>query len=132
MINGIIYVSEEDMKEVKRNLKQDDKTYIAEIDGEQCPYAKDYLKLISDLLQFPMKAKGLDGYNDWMRDLSWINKDQIIIIINKFLQFLEKDIPSKEAVLEDFSEVILPWWEAEVIDCMVGGKTKKVSVYLVH
>ncbi|WP_367566760.1 hypothetical protein [Lacrimispora sp.] len=131
MINKIIYTSTQEMKEVKSKLGRSNETYIVEIEGEQCLYLKDYLNLMSSFFRFPIKAKGLDGYNDWMRDLSWLNKKQIIIIINNFQEFLQKDVTSKEAILEDFTQVILPWWESEVIDCVVGGETKKMLVYLV-
>jgi len=131
MINKIIYTSTQEMKEVKSKLERSNETYIVEIEGEQCLYLKDYLNLMSSFFRFPIKAKGLDGYNDWMRDLSWLNKKQIIIIINNFQEFLQKDVTSKEAILEDFTQMILPWWESEVIDCVVGGETKKMLVYLV-
>lgn len=132
MENRIIYTSNKEITEVRERLKQDDKTYVVEIEGKICLYLSDYLNLISNLFQFPIKAKGLDGYNDWMRDLSWINKKQIVIIIYNFQQFLQKDISSKTAILEDFNEIILPWWESEVVDCMVGGEMRKMLVYLIQ
>lgn len=132
MENRIIYTSNKEITEVRKRLKQDDKTYVVEIEGKICLYLSDYLNLISNLFQFPIKAKGLDGYNDWMRDLSWINKKQIVIIIYNFQQFLQKDISSKTAILEDFNEIILPWWESEVVDCMVGGEMRKMLVYLIQ
>lgn len=39
---------------------------------KECLSLSNYLDSMSELLKFPIKAKGLDGYNDWMRDLSWI------------------------------------------------------------
>lgn len=131
MINKIIYSYDQEMQEVKSKLEQNDETYIIEIEGGECLYLKDYLNLISDFFHFPIRAKGLDGYNDWMRDLSWLNKKKIIIIINDYQKFLQKDISSKEVIIEDFNELILPWWESEVVDCVVGGETKKMLVYLV-
>lgn len=132
MENRIIYTSDKEITEVSERLKQDDKTYVVEIEGKKCSYLPDYLNLISNLFQFPIKAKGLDGYNDWMRDLSWINKKQIVIIIYNFQQFLQKDISSKTAILEDFNEIILPWWESEVVDCVVGGEIRRMLVYLIQ
>ena len=66
------------------------------------------------------------------RDLSWLNKEQIIIIIKNFSQFLQRDALSRKAIIEDFNELILPWWESEVIDCVAGGKTKKMFIYLIN
>lgn len=132
MENRIIYISYKEIEEVRHNLKQDGESYIVEIEGEKCLYLTQYLDLMSSHFQFPIKAKGLDGYNDWLRDLSWINKKQIIIIINNFQQFLKKDNSSKMAIIQDFDEVILPWWESEVVNCVVGGTPKKMLVYLVQ
>ncbi len=131
MKNKIMYVSKEEIEKVKGNLKQDNETYIVEIKGKECLCLSEYLNFMSELLKFPIKAKGLDGYNDWMRDLSWLDKKQIIIIIDNFQVFLQKDISSKKAILEDFREIILPWWESEVVDYVVGGETKRMLLYLV-
>ena len=132
MKNRIIYTSDKEIAEVRKCLKQNDKTYVVEIEGIKCLYLSDYLNLISDLFQFPMKVKGLDGYNDWMKDLSWIGKNQIVIIIYNFQQFLQKDVSSKTAILEDFYEIILPWWESEVVNCVVGGEKRRMVVYLIQ
>ncbi|WP_051650608.1 barstar family protein [Lachnoclostridium phytofermentans] len=132
MINRIIFASAKEVKEVKSKLESNDEIFIIEIEGERCLFLADYLNSMSNLFQFPIKAQGLDGYNDWMRDLSWLNKEQIIIIINDFFKFLQRDTLSKEVIIEDFKEVILPWWESEVTNCVVGGKTKKMLVYLVE
>lgn len=132
MVNQIIFSSAEKVEDVKSVLEQGDETFIAEIEGGECLYLADYLNLMSNLFQFPIKAKGLDGYNDWMRDLSWLNKEQIIIIIKNFSQFLQRDALSRKAIIEDFNELILPWWESEVIDCVAGGKTKKMFIYLIN
>lgn len=131
MKNKIIHTSFKEMEKIKNSLNQNNKAYIVEIEGKQCPYLAEYLDLMSNLFQFPIKAKGLDGYNDWLRDLSWINKKEIIIIINDFEEFLWKDASAKKMILEDFKEIILPWWETEVLNYMVGGETKKVLIYLV-
>lgn len=132
MDNRIVFASDKEAKEEKSKFEQYDDTFIVEIPGEKCVHLEEYLDLMSNLVQFPVKAKGLDGYNDWMRDLSWINKEKIIIIINNFSLFLQEDVLSKKAVIEDFQEVILPWWESEVVKCVVGGRRKRMLVYLVE
>ena len=132
MVNKIINVSEKEMKEIKGALEQDTGTYMAEIAGEKCPCLADYLDLVSDLFRFPIKAKGLDGYNDWLRDLTWIPQEKIVIIFHNFEQFLKNDISSKETILEDFNEIILPWWKTEVTNYVVGGRRKKMTVYFVQ
>lgn len=132
MTNKIICASAKEVRNIKSKLEQKGECFIVEIEGGKCLRLTDYLSAMSNLLQFPIKAKGLDGYNDWMRDLSWLSKEQIIIIITEFSKFLQKDVSYKKMIIEDFNEIILPWWESEVVHCVIGGKTKKMSVYLVE
>ena len=113
MENKLQYISMQDIPQLKTKLHQEHGVFMVEIDGKQCINLIDYLNKISELLQFPIKARGLDGYNDWMRDLSWIKTKQIIILISNYRDFLSGDFSSKEAVLEDFNQLILPWWEWE-------------------
>ena len=61
---------------------------------------------MSDSLQFSIRAKGLDGYLDWMTDLTWIEKPEVIIVIYEFKDFLENDLQIKEAIIEDFKKII--------------------------
>ncbi len=86
---------------------------------------------MSDSLQFSIRAKGLDGYLDWMTDLTWIEKPEVIIVIYEFKDFLENDLQIKEAIIEDFKKIILSWWESEVVNCVVEGETRKITLYLV-
>ena len=36
----------------------------------------------------------------------------------------------KKIILDDFEEIILPWWEKEVVGHMVGGTPRGFLVYL--
>lgn len=44
--------------------------------------------------------------------------------------FLRKDIPSKEAVIEDFNQLILPWWELEANEFVTDGEIKEMTIYI--
>lgn len=129
MKNKIIYVSVDEMKEIK--LRFQNNVLVVEIEGKKCSNLTDYLCLMSNLFCFPTKSRGLDSYNDWMTDLSWLNRNEIVIIIYDYSVFLNQDLSLKKCIIENFEKVILPWWESEVVNCMVDGKTKKVTVYLV-
>ena len=131
MKNKIIYIKRTDLWEIKRNIFSDSNIFWVEIDGKNCLNLSDYLIDISTKFQFPTMAKGLDGYDDWLTDLTWIDKDSIVVIINNYIDFLKSDILSKENVMELFEISILPWWEAEVCDYVVDGKPKSFLVYLV-
>ncbi len=129
MTNKITYVSVDKMKEIKLELQNN--VLVVEIEGKKCSNLTDYLCLMSNLFCFPTKSSGLDSYNDWMTDLSWLNSNEIVIIVYDHSEFLNQDLYSKKCIIENFEEVILPWWESEVVNYVVEGKTKKVMVYLV-
>ncbi len=131
MNNKIHYVSLEAMLDIKNHIEQDNSLFIAEINGVDIPQIQDYLALMSTLFQFPIPSRGLDGYNDWMRDLEWINKDGYVLVINNYKDFLHQDIQSKKAVINGFTNTILPFWEEEVKHVVVGGEMKRFTVYLV-
>lgn len=131
MNNNIIYISSDDFKIAKENLKRNDKIFFVEMNGEKIQNLTEYLSTMSNLCDFPFPTKGWDGYCDWMTDFTWIDKDIIIIIINNYKYFLQSDLSSKAKVIEKFQNTILPWWENDVINHMVGGKPKKFTVYLV-
>lgn len=65
-----------------------------------------------------------------MRDLSWIKAQQIVILISNYQDFLREDVSSKEAVIEDFNQLILPWWESETNDFVNDGEIKEMIIYI--
>lgn len=124
------YISMQDIPKLKIELQPKKEMFMVEIDGKQCIRLIDYLNEISERLQFPIKAKGLDGYNDWMRDLSWIKARQIVILIRNYRDFLREDIPSKEAIIADFNQLILPWWESEAKEFIADDEIKEMIIYI--
>jgi hypothetical protein len=51
--------------------------------------------------------------------------------IYHFSKFLKDDLSAKAHILEDFENMILPWWETDVINHVVDGKPRFFSVYLI-
>jgi len=45
---------------------------------------------------------------------------------------MSKDLNGKRLFLEYFKESILPFWEEDVLHCVVEGKTKEFTVYLIE
>ena len=129
MKNKIIYTNQVDIEEIKRNIYQNKDIFLVEINGKECNNLSEYLNDISSKLFFPTIAKGFDVYDDWMTDLSWLNKDNIIIIVNNYTDFLRQDLPAKKKIIEIFEKSIFPWWEAEVCNCVIDGKSKSFIVY---
>lgn len=132
MQNKIIPLSASSLDVVKKKLASDDNVLMLEIDGGRCSCLSEYLYTISMALSFPIQPSGLDGYNDWICDLTWLDADlKIAIIINHFSRFLKDDLNAKAHILEDFENMILPWWETDVINHVVDGKPRFFSVYLI-
>ena len=112
------YLNDIDKKTFLDNLPESD-PFIVELCGRTIDSLGDYLDVISEKFRFPIPAKGLDGYNDWMCDLSWIEERTIVIVINDYELFLQDDIISKQKILDIFCDTVIPWWEHDVLECVV-------------
>jgi hypothetical protein len=131
MEHNIHYVSSREMVDIKKEIEKDGSLYIAEIDSSDVKQLQDFLTTMSKVFRFPFPSRGLDSYNDWMRDLDWLNKDGYVLVINNYKDFLSQDLLSKEAVIDGFSSIILPFWQEEVKHVVVDGQTKQFTIYLV-
>ena len=72
----------------------------------------------------------LEWCNDYLCDLMWIEQESIVLLISNFNVMLTNAPEIKRNIIADFEEIILPWWEEDVIGHMVGGVTRKFLVYL--
>lgn len=131
MENRIYTISQNDLTVVKQSLKQSDRIWIAEMDGNQANTLNNYLKEISNIFKFPIPAKSLDGYIDWMTDLDWLHANGYALIIKNFNNFMKNDLEKKEKILWFFKEDILPFWQSGVEQYVVEGKPKPFNVYLI-
>ena len=132
MENRLLYVSPTEIFEIKLNAQIDDAIFLGEIDGGSIGSISEYLALMSELFKFPTPSRSLDSYNDWMRDLDWLGKDSYVLIVYNYAKLFSNDNKLKSVIIDGFEQVILPWWQREVEDCVVGGKVKSFNVYLVH
>ncbi|WP_019555607.1 barstar family protein [Propionispira raffinosivorans] len=112
-------------------MEKEDSLYIAEINGNDIQNLHDYLNVVNRVFKFPIPARGLDGYLDWMTDLDWLKKEGYVLIINYFGSFLKNDPNLKSKILSTFIDNILPFWQDEVTRVVVEGKTKSFTVYLI-
>lgn len=131
MLNKIIPITGEEIRTVKKQLESAGNLFVAEIEGNKCKHLADYLQMVSNVFQFPIEAKGIDSLNDWLRDLSWIDSNNIVFIIYHYSSFLKNEKDLKSDIMDDLKNLILPWWESEVSEYMVGGVPKQWTVYLV-
>lgn len=131
MANRLVHIKQSDVYRIKRTVTENKNTFFVEIEGKNCEVLSEYLLDISKKFRFPTVAKILDVYDDWMTDLSWLDKEEIAVIINDYTDFLRCDLSSKEKVVKLFEQSILPWWDGEVCNYVVDGKRKSFIVYLV-
>ena len=87
---------------------------------------------MADAFAFPHKLPEmkLGWYNDCINDLMWIEQKEIVLIIHNYDLLLIDNLKLKNDIMADFEEIILPWWEEEVVGHMVGGVPRKFLVYL--
>lgn len=69
-------------------------------------------------------------YNDYICDLTWIEQKEILLLIHDYDLMLVDDLKTKKYIIADFEEIILPWWEGEVVGHMVGAEPRKFLIYL--
>lgn len=131
MKSEICYITRSEIEVIKNTIQINSAIFVAEIHGITIQSLDDYFKAVSEIFEFPVPAQGYAGYQDWMRDLDWLDKEAYIIIIYDFKRFMEMDLLNKNKIITDFEKIILPWWQEEVEKYEVEGHTKPFTVYLV-
>ena len=110
------------VKSVKNGL-------VISIDGEKHKTALSYLTEIWKKLKFPGMHINWDAYLDWMRDLEWLEENEIVIIIHNFDAFLSENQEKKKYFLYDFENIILPYWDKDAIGVLENeDKIKKITL----
>ncbi len=135
MNNQTICITKEQEKEfIKKYILKN--YYIAKIDGSNIQTLNDYMNAIIIAFQFPKdmftNTNSIDAYNDWMRDLTWIDQyDGYILVIKNFEQMMSSYPKEKGIILKEFEETIYPFWKNEVLHTVVDGKAKGFFVFLI-
>ena len=132
MNNKIVYVTKNEAQLIKADAVQNREIYFAEIDGAEIKAEEDYVRAMAEAFAFPneLPEMKLGWYNDYINDLMWIEQKEIVLIINNYDLMLVDNLKLKNDIMADFEEIILPWWEEEVVGHMVGGVPRKFLVYL--
>ncbi len=131
------------IEEAKRMIEQhqSENIFVAELQGEQITTLAEYYTAIAKAFKFPDlfdKYRNFDSYLDWITDLTWLTYGQkydgfALFIYDYEEKFMCNDLPKKVSIIETFSEVVLPWWEEEVIHCTDNGcgTARSFQLYLV-
>lgn len=103
-----------------------------DIDGAKIQTWEDFIRTIEISFQFPTTCEdSMDRYLDWIRDLSWLENEAFIILVKNSKEFFVKNSKLRDEILNDLEEVVLPFWESEVEEFVVDGKSKLFRVYLI-
>lgn len=127
---------------IKKKMDKE-KFFLAEMDGAEINTLTEYMKKIIEVFHFPdgmfKNLDSFDSYNDWMRDFTWlddknlVNKDNLgyALFLYNLDKMMANEPENKEAIIELFSDSIIPFWKEEVEHVVVGGRRKIFDVYLV-
>lgn len=132
MKNAVYNISKKDYVSLKETLLMNDKLSVVELDGREMIMFDQFLSKISEVYDFPFPAKGIDGYLDWIRDLSWIDAEGFALVVHNAKFFLEKEPNRRREIIKLFEEIVCPWWQSEVEQFVVEGKAKSFNVYFVE
>ena len=132
MKNKIVYVTKDESRVVKMDAIKNEDTFFVEIDGDKIKTEEDYVQAMANAFAFPhaLPELKIGWYNDYISDLMWIEQKDIIMIIHNYDLMLVDDLKTKKNIIAGFEEIILPWWEGEVVGHMVGGVPRKFLIYL--
>lgn len=133
MKNRILYISEKEAEKLKKSISGDDGIFLVEADGAEIQSEEDYVREMEIKFQvpygLPLKLL-LDWYVDDITRCAGIEENKIIILIHHFDSMLVNAPKIKQRIHDDFNEIILPWWEGEIVGHQVGGEPKEFLVYL--
>ncbi len=132
MNNKIVYIAKDEGKKIKTDALNKQDVFLAEIDGARIRTEEDYVQAMIDAfaIPYPLLAMKLGFLNDWMSDLMWIKQKDIVLIVHNYNLMLSDDLNAKKEVMIYLEEIILPWWEGDVVGHMVGGEPRGFLVYL--
>lgn len=122
-----------------------DNGFAGSIDYAKINSEDEYLNAIGKIFRFPLfdgqTGHSWNSYFDWMTDLSWENDDEWMRITKKGYNLIiyncdingyaDRYDDLLKKIIDSFVYDILPWWDKDVVNCVVDGEPKSFNVYLV-
>lgn len=110
------------------NGNEEDCCYIY-IQGSESETLEEYFMLLKNKLRLNDSfSNNLNSYCDMMCDsFTYYEKRKIIFAISEYNQFLSK-YDRKEIIEEIFNDDIIPFFEEEISNTVVGGRTQEIQV----
>ena len=105
MKNKIYYISSKKMQYLKTEFNKKKDVFIVEIDGNLIQDEGEFLDVMTEKFKFPYHVNGFDGYLDWIRDLEWLGKEEYILIISNFSNFIKRNDSLKKIIIEDIEDL---------------------------
>ena len=107
-------------------------TFVAVIEGSRYRDWEGFVDDIAEIFDFPMRdQRNPNAFLDWICDLDWLGKEAYALFILDFPRFMEDNPRDKKWIIGLFTQLVLPFWEREVEQCVVGGRAKPFDLYLV-
>ncbi len=101
------------------------------VDASKIGSYKDYIDIIQTELDFPRDCEGnIDRYLDWIRDLDWLPFESYVFTLTNSRDLECRNAPLLKEITDDFNDIIIPFWDHEAPDCIVGGTRKDVRLNL--
>lgn len=90
-------------------------SFIAILDGNNCSSKEKTILEIAKCLKFPSQfGENLDGLEDFINDLSWLDKQQIVLIIKNSSRFLcDEEDELKKVFFSIFQDACYDNYEGE-------------------
>lgn len=134
MKNEIKRITEDDYRALTERTDSEGR-FVVTLDGTTIQSVPELFDAMEKAYGFRVSGgswgRNWSAFSDMMRDLWWIDSDRLVLFILHFDRMLAHYPAEKERLTRRFTNSILPFWEKDVLNCVVGGKTKEFTVYLV-
>jgi len=131
MANKFQRIGNMEYQRIKR-VMEGKSAFIAEGDGKEIADLDDYLSAVWGAFKFPRPDNmNFYSYIDWICDLDWLSSNSYVIAILNSDSFMLRSPKERQLVFDSLEDTVLPWWEGEIEQHVVGGKAKPFDVYLV-
>jgi len=134
MKNQIINISKNEYQKIKEGIDLSS-TFLAEIDGSQIKTVSELFEALAQAYDFQTLngtwGKNWAAFDDLMTDLDWIPFNNHILSIKHYDELLSSYPAEKSRFIHYLKNSVLPYWEEEVLQCVVEGQAKEFTVYLI-
>jgi len=132
MRNKIYHITKNEAKEYIKQAEQAESRIVG-IDLKGMKSWSEYSYAMEKVLEFPRPVAGMPArFLDWIRDLNWFDNKRYDIFLYNFGKFAAKHFEDAYNIYDEYKRFVLPFWEYEAPNCIVGGETKEFYVYIVR